>query len=202
MPLETDGMTLLFLVDINTSNSKEPINFTVFSKEKNLSNPNTVIVINQAKEPIRIYAGGSDLKIKTGSMDKAIVKTNKKGSFPLTIYKIIDKEPIKAFHSFFRSKKGQSLFLFVSPNKKDASRLNVHQIAYRDPDLTENFADQVEETMEPEIKRKKSLSEGRNQNPQTEIVVSNYGYAECCSIHRLNGIIRFQFKAKILISFF
>ncbi len=159
MPLETDGMTLLFLVDINTSNSKKPINFTVFSKEKNLSNPNTVIVINQAKEPIRIYAGGSDLKIKTGSMDKAIVKTNKKGSFPLTIYKIIDEEPIKAFHSFFRSKKGQSLFLFVSPNKKDVSRLNVHQIAYRDPNLTDNSADQIEETLEPEIKRKKSLSE-------------------------------------------
>jgi hypothetical protein len=134
IPEEANGMNLLFIVSINKKNTKEPLKFTVFSKEKNLSDPNTMIVINQTDEPLRVFAGITDIKLKSGAMNKATVQTSENGRFPLAIYKLANGESTKTFQTYLKFRERQSLFLFISPDHNDPRRLKVHQIAYNDRD--------------------------------------------------------------------
>ncbi|PDH31393.1 MAG: hypothetical protein CNE95_00565 [Puniceicoccaceae bacterium MED-G30] len=133
IPESASNSTLLFLIDVKVG-EKDPLVFSVFSKDLQLSRPNSLVVINKAEQPIRVIAGSEDFKLPSGKIDIAPITLDANNRFELTVYKLFEKKAVKAYLSSLRMNPDHSMFLFVYPDEQNPRRLKAYSVSYLDPD--------------------------------------------------------------------
>lgn len=158
IPVSANGDTLLFLIDVNVEN-KKPLEFTAFSKDKQLQQPNTLVVINKAEQPLMVKAGDKEFGLPSGEIDMTPIELNSRNQFPLTIHKLFDDEPIKAYSSMLRLNPDNTVFLFVQTDERDDRLLKVYSVSYRDPDASGSKASKSAEPSKKRTVNKQTLSD-------------------------------------------